>query len=125
VSEFEEYVVLCDQEVGSSRSGGFEEFLIVDPLRRVLCTLVFATMVVSCGDSDVVRATGKVEVYETYPKNEPGNKIVGTLSSGELVPVLATRHSKEFMFYRVKLADGREGYVMFGDDFKVEQKKQP
>ncbi len=82
-----------------------------------------AIVVSGCGNTDsVVRASGKVEVYETFPKSEPGNKIVAVLSAGDSAPVLATRHSKEFMFYRIRLADGREGYVMFGDDFKLEQK---
>jgi len=95
----------------------------MDSLRNALLAFLLITVNAACGNSNsMVQATGKVEVYETFPKNEPGNKIVGVLNPGESAPVLATRHSKEFMFYRIRLADGREGYVMFGDDFKVEQK---
>jgi hypothetical protein len=95
----------------------------MDSLRHALLAFLLIAVNAACGKSDsMVQATGKVEVHETFPKNEPGNKIVGVLNAGESAPVLATRHSKEFMFYRIRLADGREGYVMFGDDFKVEQK---
>jgi hypothetical protein len=95
----------------------------VDSLKTALLVLLLAIIGSGCGDTNsVVRAGGKVEVYETFPKSEPGNKVVAVLNAGESAPVLATRHSKEFMFYRVRLADGREGYVMFGDDFKLEQK---
>jgi hypothetical protein len=95
----------------------------MDSLRNVVLAFVLMTLNAGCGNSDsMVQATGRVEVYETFPKNEPGNKIVGVLNPGESAPVLATRRSKEFMFYRIRLADGREGYVMFGDDFKFEQK---
>ena len=95
----------------------------MDSLKTTLLVLLMAIIGSGCGDANsMVRASGKVDVYETFPKSEPGNKIVAVLSAGESAPVLATRHSKEFMFYRIKLADGREGYVMFGDDFKVEQK---
>lgn len=95
----------------------------MDSLRTALLVLLMAIVNTGCGDTNsMVRASGKVEVYETFPKSEPGNKIVAVLNAGESAPVLATRHSKEFMFYRIKLADEREGYVMFGDDFKVEQK---
>ncbi len=87
--------------------------------------MVFLLAIVNagCGDSNsIVRASGKVDIYQTFPKSEPGNRVVGTLNPGESAPVLATRHSKEFMFYKIRLADGREGYVMFGDEFKVEKK---
>jgi hypothetical protein len=95
----------------------------MDSLRKALLLLFVAVVNAGCGDTDsIVRASGKVEVYATFPKSEPGNKVVGTLGPGESAPVLATRHSKEFMFYRIRLANGSEGYVMFGDEFKVEKK---
>jgi hypothetical protein len=95
----------------------------MDSLRRSLLAFLLLIVNVACGDSNsTIQATGKVEVYETFPKSEPGNKVVGMLNPGESAPVLGKRHSKEFMFYRIRLADGREGYVMFGDEFTVKQK---
>ncbi len=92
-------------------------------LRNALLGILLIVASSACADPDsIVHATGKVEVYKTFPKNEPGNQIISVLNPGESAAVLATRHSKEFMFYRIKLADGREGYVMFGDAFEVRLK---
>lgn len=92
----------------------------MDSLRTTLLVLFLAFVCVGCDKvGSTVRASGTVEVYETFPKNEPGNKVIAVLKAGDSAPVMATRHSKEFMFYKIRLADGSEGYVMFGDDFKV------
>jgi hypothetical protein len=92
----------------------------MDSLRTKLFVLLVAVVCVACDKAgSTVRASGAVEVYKTFPKNEPGNKVIAVLKPGDSAPVLATRHSKEFMFYKIRLTDGSEGYVMFGDDFKV------
>jgi hypothetical protein len=46
------------------------------------------------------------------------------LEAGDSAKVLATRNSKEFMFYKVRLNDGREGFIMLGDDFKIEDSRK-
>jgi len=58
-------------------------------------------------------------------KDAPGNKVIALLQKGERGKVIHVRYSKDFMFYKIKLDDGRTGYVKFGDKFKVieEQKK--
>lgn len=83
--------------------------------------LVTSTALSSCSNVDmVVVVENTVEVFEEYPKNKPGNKLIATLSKGNKAEVIHVRYSKEFKFYRVRLEDGREGYVMFGDNFRVD-----
>jgi glutamate racemase len=89
-------------------------------LKIRLGILSIAICVIACNSpSSAVKANGEVEVYVNFPKSEPGNKRIALMQAGDSAQVLATRYSKEFMFYKIRLPDGREGYVMAGDDFTV------
>jgi hypothetical protein len=98
---------------------------VIRYVKMIGMTLLMLIGSSSCNSADsIVTANGPVDVFETYPKNEPGNKVIAVLNKGESAPVIHTRYSKDFMFYKVRLADGREGYVMFGDGFTVEPKQK-
>ncbi len=48
--------------------------------------------------------------------------VIAVLEKGDRGRVIHIRYSKDFMFYKIKLDDGRMGYVMYGDKFKVVKK---
>src|SRR5690242_18405118 len=54
-------------------------------------------------------------VYSDYPAGglPKENLTIAVLQKGESVDVITARYSKEFMFYKVRLKDGRKGFVMY------------
>ncbi len=52
-------------------------------------------------------------------KDAPGNKVLSILGKGMTGKIVDTKYSKDFMFYKIKMEDGRTGYVMHGDNLKV------
>ena len=88
----------------------------------VIGVLALGTALLGCHKRDmIVVADEPTKIYKDYPASGPPNQndVVGTLGKGETGVVLTTRYSKDFMYYKIKLKDGREGYVWFGDKFKV------
>lgn len=80
---------------------------------------------VSCKNKDmIVVAEDSVSVYKSYPESgiPDKNTVIAVLSKGETGDVIKTEHSKDFMFYKIRMNDGMEGYVWFGDKFKVVEK---
>ena len=78
-------------------------------------------MSTGCNDSNsFVIIEGPTDLLsQPDTKDTLGNTVVATLQSGDKGKVIHTRYSKSFMFYKIKLDDGRTGYVMYGDKFKV------
>ena len=58
-------------------------------------------------------------LYKADIKDAPGNKVVCILRKGMTGKIVDTRYSKDFMFYKIKMGDGRTGYVIHGDNLKV------
>jgi len=50
-------------------------------------------------------------------------QIIATLVQGNVSEVIQERYSKDFMYYKIKLSDGRKGYVWVGDKFNVVAKQ--
>jgi len=74
-----------------------------------------------CSSTEIVIAEEPVNVYKNYPQSGKPNQdeVITILRQGETGDVIQTRYSKDFMFYKIRLKDGREGYVLFGDKFRV------
>lgn len=77
--------------------------------------------IMGCNDTNsFIIIEGSTDLLsEPDTKDTPGNMVIATLQKGEKGKIIHTRYSKSFMFYKIKLDDGRSGYVMFGDKFKV------
>jgi hypothetical protein len=80
-----------------------------------------ACILAGCGDTTAfvviegpTHLLAKPDTEDTH-----GNKVVATLKKGEKGKIIHIRYSKSFMFYKIKVDDGRTGYVMYGDKFKV------
>lgn len=79
----------------------------------------------NCSNTDkMVLAEEAIKVYIDYPSSgtPSQDKVIAVLNQGESGYIIHTRYSKDFMFYKIRLKDGREGYVWFGDKFKVVSK---
>jgi hypothetical protein len=65
-----------------------------------------------------------LNVYSIYPESgmPSQDKVIAVLHKGEACSVIYIRHSKDFQFYKIRLKDGREGYVQFGDKFRIVSK---
>jgi hypothetical protein len=81
----------------------------------------------ACTDAKwaTIIAYGDVPVYENYPSSGPPmqKQIIATLVQGNVSEVIQERYSKDFMYYKIKLSDGRKGYVWVGDKFNVVAKQ--
>ncbi len=75
-----------------------------------------------CKETDtLIVAEEPTSVFKSYPDSGPPkqSEIIAVLSKGESCDVIHSRYSKDFMFYKIRLKDGREGYVWVGDKFRV------
>ena len=64
-------------------------------------------------------------VYEDYPTDgPPHSRIVGVLHEDDIAPIIHTRYAKDAAYYKVRLQDGREGYVGWDGKFNIEPAKR-
>jgi len=89
-----------------------------------LLIILMAILTMSC-DEDRYRgmaiAEGPTRVYSNYnePDQDPKLSLV-VLQKGESVDVLTKVYGKDSMYFKVRLKDGRTGYLLYhGDKFRV------
>ena len=74
-----------------------------------------------------LKITGQIRLFEEpYPLSYPGkeNHVVAILNKGDRVEVRRIWYGKDYMVIKVRLADGREGYLIPGDsgvDYKLSE----
>lgn len=86
-----------------------------------------AVGIMSCKNEPefVLIAEASTTVYEDYPTDGPPRaKVVGVMNEGDTAPVIHTRYAKDAAYYKVRLQDGREGYVGWDGKFKIEPAKK-
>ena len=69
--------------------------------------------------------TGDVRVYERSapPENfKSDTGMIDMLHRGDQVQVLRITSETSYKAYRIRLRDGREGYIFFGQDFDLEKR---
>jgi hypothetical protein len=68
-----------------------------------------------------VRVTGKVPVYESDrpPAASPDEGVIQTLHASDQVRVLRIVSHDEFQAIKVRLPDGREGYIFCCQNFEL------
>lgn len=92
---------------------------------RIIGIVMLILSLLSCKNTDMtVVAEEPTRVFKTYPDSGPPkqDEVITVLNKGEAGAVIHSRYSKDFMYYKIRLKDGREGYVWVGDKFKVEKK---
>jgi hypothetical protein len=105
-------------------AGHFEGSLMLMAL-----ALVIAAISSACDKTEAILLIERpTEVQdgskEPYPPewphtNREPEKIIAILNPGERVSVIGVYHGKDYDAYEVKLVDGRKGYIIAGNTFKV------
>jgi hypothetical protein len=85
------------------------------------------TILIGCNSGDfVLVAETPTSVYEDYPSGgPPRDKIIAVMNKGDTADVVHTRYAKDAAYYKVRLKDGRKGYVLWEDGkVKIEPVKK-
>jgi hypothetical protein len=80
----------------------------------------FALDVISDRQHRVV-VTDALEVYATSepPWRDHSNSVVARVTPADTLKVLRIRYGKDYMVVRVKLPTGQQGYIFYGDHFRI------
>ena len=62
---------------------------------------------------------------DELPLLDHSNTPIGSAAEHDTLSVTRIRYEKDYMVVRVKLADGREGYVFSGDGFHLDPPPKP
>jgi hypothetical protein len=90
--------------------------------KTLLCCLVLTGSVSACdkgGFVTVERPTNVLEkpFPENYPSTNPEpNAVIAVLEKGVTVELLGDKHGKDYKVYKVRLNDGRTGYILYEKD---------
>ena len=85
------------------------------------------TTLMGCNSGDfVLIAETPTSVYEDYPSGGPPRaKVIAVMNKGDTAAIIHTRYAKDAAYYKVRLKDGREGYVLWEDGkVKIEPVKK-
>lgn len=94
-----------------------------------LMLLIILTSI-GCSSKSIVVIEGPTELLkEPYPIGYPStnphpNEIVSVLKKGDVGEVLSYDYGKDYKYYKVKMNDGKIGYLIFGDNFKILQQEK-
>ena len=85
----------------------------------VLCFIMLFLFGCAKKDRFVIQQT--VTVYESYPYGGFDNesKVIDTIHAGEVVEIIHVRYSKDAMFFKVRLENGKKGYILWGPKLGV------
>jgi hypothetical protein len=96
-------------------------------IKVIALLAIILFILTSCGgEKSMIIADEPTKVYSEYPDSgmPKQDKVIAVLNENETSDVLQIKHSKDFQYYRVRLRDGREGYIQFGDKFRVISKNK-
>ncbi|CAM0556988.1 SH3 domain-containing protein [Halomonas sp. ATBC28] len=73
----------------------------------------------------ILIAEAPTAVYEDFPASGlPSAQVIGVMSKGEVARIFHAEYSKDFMYYKVQLPNGVEGYVLWTVDVTVQPAKK-
>ena len=91
----------------------------------VLSALVLSTFLFSCQPNDAEKHNlaiyGAVHVYRTHtpPAGYPGSGFIAVIGPKDHVKVVQVVHERDHMAVRIRLSDGREGWVFSGESIEL------
>src|SRR3954447_23773207 len=93
-------------------------------LKLHLLIILMAILTMSCDENEyrgIAIAEEPTRVYSDYDGPDPDPKLtLVVLRKGESVDVFAKVYGKDSMYFKVRLKDGRTGYLLYhGDKFRV------
>jgi hypothetical protein len=87
--------------------------------------IVLAALAFSCGPNDAEKRTldihGAVHVYPTVtpPAEYPGSDFIDVVGPKDHVKVIQVVHKRSYMAVRIRLSNGREGWVFSGESIEL------
>lgn len=94
----------------------------INNFRWIIFVLMLSVLGCNSEKTDmIIVIDGQTKVYSEYPESgmPRQEKVITVLGKGVKCKVVTIRYSKDFQFYKIELQDGREGYIIFGDNFRV------
>jgi uncharacterized lipoprotein NlpE involved in copper resistance len=90
-------------------------------IRAIVAAMLVAFSLIGCNKSDfIIVVEAPTSVYEDYPKGGPPTaKVIAILEKGETKEVLQTRYAKDCEYLKIRLQDGRTGYVGWDGKYNV------
>jgi hypothetical protein len=91
----------------------------------VLIALVLSALLFSCESNDAEKQTlavyGSVHVYRSHtpPADYPGSDFIAVIGPQDHVKVMQVLQKRDHIAVRVKLSDGREGWVFSGESIEL------
>jgi hypothetical protein len=93
--------------------------------QTVLIALVFSVSLLGCESNNAEKQRlaiyGTVHVYRslTLPADYPGPDLIGVIGPKDHVKVLQVVQKRNYMAVRIRLSDGREGWVFSGEGIEL------
>lgn len=100
---------------------------IVQFISTLSVVVLTVTTLMGCNSGDfMLTAETTTSVYEDYPSDgSPRTKVIAVMNKGDTAAIIHTRYAKDAAYYKVRLKDGREGYVLWEDGkVKIEPVKK-
>jgi hypothetical protein len=91
----------------------------------VLIVLVLSALLFSCesnnAEKHVLAVYGTVHVYRspTPPADYPGSDLIAVIGPNDHVKVMQVIQEQDYMAVKVRLSDGREGWVFSGESIEL------
>jgi len=91
----------------------------------LLAVVVLAVLPFSCESNDAEKHTlaiyGAVHVYRTQtpPADYPGSDFIDVIGPKDHVNVMQIVHKRNYVAVRIRLSDGREGWVFSGESIEL------
>jgi hypothetical protein len=96
--------------------------------KAILMLLVVCRLLLSCTTNDAreysLAIYGPVHVYpsSTPPADYPGSDFIAVIGTGDRVQVMQVMQMRDHVAVRIRLHDGREGWVFSGESIEVRLK---
>ena len=97
----------------------------------LLAVIVLTTLPFSCESNEAEKYTlfvhGAVHVYRTNtpPAAYPGSGFIDVIGPKDHVRVMQVIYKRNYMAVRIRLSDGREGWVFSGESIELDERLSP
>lgn len=101
----------------------------MNKIRTLFIYFIVILTIIGCSNESVLIIKGNAKLLKNpYPDNYPStnpqhNDIISMLKDGDEGEVLESFYGKDYKAYKVKMKDGKTGYLINGDNFKILKRK--
>ena len=96
-------------------------------VKKLFFTIIFICwslgIIFSCSKENEIIIISKQTLLLKKPmgENAIGNDVISVLDKGERGIIIGITYSKEFMFYKMRTYDGREGFVIYNGSNEIKK----